>query len=151
ALGAKITLDHLGLALISDGAGRSWFAVNAQGGVELVGVDGITLGGTLGIEVNNPANDNSVIDFTTMPNGGRTSQTGAAANANVKPDCDDWVMRAAGKFGLEIESYISVSGEFAFQKGVSLPAILSGTGGQQTLDALTNGAANVNIFAGNNG
>ena len=50
-----------------------------------------------------------------------------------------------------LSQYISVSGEFAFQKGVSLPAILSGAGGQQTLDALTIGAANVNIFAGNNG
>ena len=100
---------------------RSYLALSASGSVDLVGVDGLTLSGSLAIEVNSAKNGSATanaVDFTQL--------TGhklpiPVAPGETPPSIDlaysGTLLKATGMLTLGIDGFAFVTGTFGFEQG----------------------------------
>ena len=153
----------------------SLMALKARGSVELVGLPGITASlRNLSLEINQgkppltgpPPPANAVIpavDFAaSFPNGtgpaGLAVKTGPGVDQEILLDFDGGRFFAAGQITLQIDSFVSLSGTVAFEKGAPMTVTREdpdGAGSQvgqtDTVTALRIGADNVRVFVGMDG
>ena len=141
----------------------SYYAIQASGGAEVVGIDGITIrADTLGVEING-GKDNAglaqALDLVNSPSfasdGGLVVQTGLDPDGagdleapTLKLDFTAGVIRAYGSVTLIIENFVYVSGNFEFVKSAAPVTIKLVGGATKTVNVLTVGASNVNAFIG---
>ena len=149
--GIGVSLSHvtLGLALMKEigGSGRSYYAVSASGGAALVGVPGITLNGTVQVQVNS-ASTGTAVDLTQLAAGKLSIPTAAGTSApTVDLAFTGQLLQVSGSLTLSIDGFASISGSFAFQQGGSVNVTTEG-GGTGTATALEIGASNASAFFG---
>lgn len=141
--GVRVDAAKLGLVLRSTKvAGEDWnpatYAMVAEGDASLVGVDGLTLSGSLAAQVNRmgaPVNET-----ITTPGG----------DVEIQFDSADDVTQLEGTVTLGIDGFVHVSGSMAFRKGDTAMATLS-DGLEKEVSVVTVGASDVDIFVGVNG
>jgi hypothetical protein len=119
ATGVLITDVKFGLVLFStkDSANpandSSSFALNASGGAQLIGVDGLTLGGTLGVKFNKTGKQVNEQLSVPVPGGGTETIdlvfTSTSAAAVI-----------SGSVNLEIDGLVALSGAFAVSREVEV-------------------------------
>ena len=126
-VGVSLTGVTLGLALMKDlpGVGtNSYTALKASGTASLVGVDALTLSGTLAVELNT-ATDASVtapalpkaVDFTKLAGGKLDIKTGPLETDPVVPiDFATRVLRVKGSALITIDQFVFLRADFAFEK-----------------------------------
>ncbi len=149
--GIGVSLSHvtLGLALMKEigGSGRSYYALSASGGAALVGVPGITLSGTVQVQVNS-ASTGTAVDFTQLAAGKLSIPTAAGTSApTVDLAFTGGLLQVSGSLTLSIDGFASISGSFAFQQGGTVNVTTEG-GGTGTATALEIGASNASAFFG---
>ncbi|MBT8143978.1 MAG: hypothetical protein KJO55_04710, partial [Gammaproteobacteria bacterium] len=142
---------------------RSYYALKASGGAEIVGIDGITIRADLiGVEVNGASTSEQsapvppAIDFVeTYGAAGLAVDTGPDPDGEGGIDAPsinlDFVgtsLRAFGDVTLIIDNFVYISGEFEFSKS-SVPQSVNLTDGTtKTVNILTVGANEINAFFG---
>ncbi|HEY5057558.1 MAG TPA: hypothetical protein VII51_00960, partial [Gaiellaceae bacterium] len=139
----------LGLALMSEigGSGRSYFALSASGTASLIGVPGITLVGSVQVQVDSASTGNAV-DFTQLTAGKLSIPTAPGSGApTVDLAFTGTLLQVTGSLTLSIDGFASVSGNFAFQQGGTVSVTTEG-GGSGTATALEIGASNASAFFG---
>src|SRR4029077_16974602 len=105
--GVGVQLQHVqvGLALmqeiVTSGTGRSYYALDASGSAALVGVPGLTLSGTIDVQVNH-ASTGSAVDFSQLVGGKLSIPTGAG---NVDLAFTGDLLRAAGSLTLSLDGF----------------------------------------------
>ena len=126
SMGVQVTDANLGLVLFKTGTATT-YALDASAAAALVGFDGIlSLSGTLGVRVNTTG---VAVDETVSVNGTDVSILFTAAQKNVQG--------FSGSVSLEIAGFVTLSGDFAFEKSVN---------GATT--KILVGAANIDAFLG---
>ncbi len=154
ALGLALSNINLGLAFLSPTAagGTSYYALSASGTAALVGVSGLKLSGTLGVQVNRASTASApVIDFTQLSGNSLSIPTGP----NLPPvdlNFSTNLLRAYGSLTLCISQFAFISGNFDFEKGAT-QSVTVGTSDPVTenMSAMEVGVSNVYAFAGVNG
>ncbi|RLC10571.1 MAG: hypothetical protein DRH43_06050, partial [Deltaproteobacteria bacterium] len=142
AMGVLITDAKLGLVLFRNtdslhpANNSSSYALAATGGAMLLGVDDLSLSGSLGVRVNKTGR--TVDESVTVPlPGGGTEEVRILFNT-TSPE-----PTFAGTVDLAIADLFTVSGGFAFKKQAQVS-------GNLTTTKILVGAANINIFLGMN-
>ena len=103
-----MTNANLGLALFKTGTAAATYALDASAAAALVGFDSIlSLSGTLGVRVNTTG---VAVDETVDVNGTPVNILFSAAQENVQG--------FSGSVSLEIAGFVTLSGDFAFEKSV---------------------------------
>ena len=144
----------------------SYYAIQASGGAEVVGIDGITIrADVLGVQING-GKDNAglaqALDLKNSPSFAATAglvvQTGLDPDGagdleapTIKLDFTAGVIRAFGSVTLIIDNFVYVSGNFEFVKSAAPLTVVIGSGPgavSKTVNVLTVGASNVNAFIG---
>ena len=141
-IGVSLTDVSLGLALMKEigGSGRSYIGLSASGGAALVGVPGITLSGTVQVQVNS-ASTGTAVDFTQLTAGKLSIPTAAGTSApTVDLAFTGALLQVSGSLTLSIDGFASISGSFAFQQGGTVNVTTEG-GGTGTATALEIGAS----------
>ena len=156
AMGVVLENLEFGLALmkptlLSDTS--SYYAVRASGSVRLVGIDAVTITAEgLRVEVNGSNNPTAPVvnfDATTWADpDGLHVPTGLGATDFVVLDFPGRVIRASGFVTLALGEFVHVSGEFAFEKGATIPNVRMSSGPAKNLTALKIGASGVYAFVG---
>ena len=169
ATGVKLTNVELGLALMKQvgptglpvANAKSYMALTGSGNAALVGIPGFELAGSLQVNLNtgkNPLNTNPlvidpVVDFTKLPGGKMTVQTGPddpdvpGPAPSVDLTFSGRLLAIAGSARISIDEFAFVAADFAFTKGQPRTVTLeNGTTGQVT--ALEIGASNGRAFFG---
>ena len=154
ALGLALSNISLGLAFLSPTAsgGTSYYALSASGTAALVGESGLTLLGTLGVQVNRASTASApVIDFTQLPGNSLPIPTGPSSPP-VDLNFSTNLLRAYGSLTLSISQFASISGNFDFEKGAT-QSVTVGTSDPVTenMSVMEVGVSNVYAFAGVNG
>ncbi|HET7524617.1 MAG TPA: hypothetical protein VFK10_01625, partial [Burkholderiaceae bacterium] len=141
----------------------SYYAIQASGGAEVVGIDGITIrADVLGVQVNggkNSAGLAQALDLKNSPSFAATQglvvQTGLDPDGagdlqapTLKLDFTAGVIRAYGSVTLIIDNFVYVSGNFEFVKSAAPVTVVLSNGTSKTVNVLTVGASNVNAFVG---
>ncbi len=161
AIGLALSNASFGLALMKPlptqavpNPTRSFLALEASGSVKLVGVDGVTLiADSLSIQVNRSGDSQATgpvptVNLTATP---ISVPTDANPSDNVTLDfASGPIFAAQGSASLTIGSFVSVSGNFAFQQGATQSVTLS-NGMTKTVSIVEVGASGVNAFVGING
>ena len=152
-IGVKLSNVQLGLALMSEiGGSRKFTALDASGTVTLVGMpSSLGFSGTVEIKVNNGSGANPV-DFTKLPSGKLSIPTSAGPSpSTVDLAFTGQLLEIDGSLTLTIDSYLSLTGNFAFVSGGTTD--VTNTAGHTATGAsvLTIGASGVNAFFGANG
>ena len=130
--------------------GTSYYALKASGSAQLVGVGGVTLIGSLELEVNRASSASApVIDFTQLPGNSLPIATGPGSSP-VDIDFSANVLQASGSVTLIVSQFAYVSGSFSFEKGATQTVTLQ-DGTTEAVSGLEVGASNVYAFAGVNG
>ena len=168
AMGLAISNVSLGLALIKPTAGSalttkdqitSALALELSGGVQLVGITGITASiQNASVSINEAKTASgtatTAVNFVkTFPNTTTPSQSGLSVPTGGTPvliNAAAPVFKASGDIALSFGSFFYISGTVEFDKGVAYAATTS-AGKSVAMTALTIGAANVNAFVGVNG
>ncbi|HVP75835.1 MAG TPA: hypothetical protein VMS63_07420, partial [Gaiellaceae bacterium] len=148
-IGVSLTHVTLGIALMKEigGSGRSYYALSASGGATLIGVPGITLNGTVQVQVNS-ASTGPAVDFTQLAAGKLSIPTAAGTSApTVDLAFTGQLLQVSGSLTLSIDHFASISGSFAFQQGGSVDVTTEG-GGTGSTTALEIGASNASAFFG---
>ena len=168
ALGVQLADVDVAIAIMKQtGAAptRSFLALKGSGRATLVGVDGITLTGTLGIEVNTgtdtalPAGTVApAADLSKLPGGGLTVVTGPGTPApTITLGFASRLVRVTGTATIAVDGFAYLSGAFAITKSDAPIAVKTadpdGTAGPKTaiagkVTALTIGASDVKAFFG---
>jgi hypothetical protein len=167
ALGVSLTIEELAVALMKPlptiavpTPTKSYTALKGSGGAALVGLDVLTLEGTLNVEVNiasdtaQPGVKIPVVDFSMLPGGALTVPTSETTSVDL--DFDERLIKATGFVTLTIDEFVHVSGGFAFEQGEDLNEVTLSDGTKLNSDGgainkasiLKIGASNVNAFAG---
>ncbi|HET6548786.1 MAG TPA: calcium-binding protein, partial [Solirubrobacter sp.] len=151
--GVGVSLEGVsfGLALMKEVAagGASYTVFKGGGTAHLVGVDVLTLTGTLQVELNQGSV--KAADLTKLPGGKLDVATGPNdTDPKVSLDFENGILRAAGKATIAIDQFAYLSADFAFEKD-DTPFSVSTAGaspvsGQVT--ALKIGATNGYAFFG---
>ncbi len=152
ALGLALANISLGLALLTPttAGGASYYALKASGSAQLVGIAGLTLGGSLEVDVNRSSVATSPpIDFTKLAGNSLAIPTGPGASP-VSLDFSGSLLRASGSVTLAVSQFAYLSGNFDFEKGAAQTVTLQ-DGTQQAVSSLEVGVSNVYAFAGANG
>ena len=126
-LGVRITDAFLGLVMFKNAAGVSTYALSAGGNAELLGVDGLILSGSLFVRVNNTGI--AVNEQILVGTEGDMVDVIFTTGANVQ--------QLSGSVFLSITDFITITGDFGFERTVTA----TGT-------KLLVGAANVTTFLG---
>ncbi|MCX7258156.1 MAG: hypothetical protein NTZ64_15960, partial [Polaromonas sp.] len=162
ALGLSLSNVSFGLALITEkqGAKRKFTSLQASAGaVELVGVEGVSLSATaLQVQINRgiaavgttPALE---VDYAARP---LDIVTGPGSYTTLDMDGSlGNLTRASGQLDINLYNFVSLQGDFAFNKSDSSVKLSDKTGqsvaAPVAVDLLTIGASNVNAFVGMNG
>ena len=147
-IGVSLSSVSLGLALMSEiGGSRSYIGLSASGGASLIGVPGITLVGTVQVQVNS-ASTGAAVDFTQLTAGMLAVPTAPGSGApTVNLAFTGALLQVSGSLTLSIDGFASVSGNFAFQQGGTVNVTTEG-GGSGTATALEIGASNASAFFG---
>ena len=118
-IGFRGTIDKLALVIVTDSAtGRTWFAVKAVVQVALVGIDGVTIDtGTLTIEFNSRASDESYLDFSTYDDADADDDPDTITAATLDIDFDT-AKRFASAEGATVDFFGLVGGsaDIAFEQ-----------------------------------
>ena len=155
AVGVHLSGITIGLAMMKEigatGTPRSYLALSASGAAALVGVTGLTLGGTVQVEVNSASSGNA-IDFTMLPGGKLSVPTGPlTTDPTVDLAFSETLLEAAGTLTLEIDqggqAFVYVAGSIAFQRSdlSSLTTENHQTGQASVVEV---GASGVTMFFG---
>ena len=127
SMGVQVTDANLGLVLYKTGTAAATYALDASAAAALVGFDSIlSLSGTLGVRVNTTG---VAVSETVDVNGTLVSIVFSAAQGNVQG--------FSGSVDLSIAGFVTLSGEFAFEKSVV-----------DTTTKILVGAANIDAFLG---
>ena len=148
-IGVSLTGVSVGLALMTEigGSGRSYIGLSASGSAALVGVPGITLNGSVQVQVNS-ASTGPAIDFTQLTLGKLSIPTAPGSGApTVDLAFTGQLLQVSGSLTLSIDHFASISGSFAFQQGGTVDVTTEG-GGTGTTTALEIGASNASAFFG---
>ncbi|MFS6827009.1 DUF4347 domain-containing protein [Cyanobium sp. ATX-6F1] len=175
ALGVAIRVDELALALIAPvpTAGvpstRSYFSLKASGNAALIGVEGITLSGSVAVEVNRGRDGATTIDALNFKElsadalsegldedlEGLVVTTGPLSTDRVVLGFDSTaqVLSVAGSVDIVISEFIQVQGNFAFEQSDALQEVVLADASSTTLDVsvLKIGASDVKVFVGTGG
>ena len=128
SLGVSINDVMLAMMLLQDSAvGTSTYAMTASGNAALIGIDALTLSGSLAVQINNTglAVDETILVGTE----GDSVDLVFADGTNIQA--------LQGSILIDVAGFVSIEGDFGFEKTVV---------GTQT--KILVGAANVNIFLG---
>ena len=148
-IGVSLTGVSVGLALMSEigGSGRSYIGLSASGGAALLGVPGITLNGTVQVQIDSASTGNAV-DFTQLTLGKLSIPTAPGSGApTVDLAFAGSLLQVTGSLTLSIDGFASVSGNFAFQQGGSV-AVTTESGATGSATALEIGASGASAFFG---
>ena len=127
SMGVQVTDANLGLVLYKTGTAAATYALDASAAAALVGFDSIlSLSGTLGVRVNTTG---GAVSETVDVNGTLVSIVFSAAQGNVQG--------FSGSVDLSIAGFVTLSGDFAFEKSVV-----------DTTTKILVGAANIDAFLG---
>ncbi|MEN6436575.1 MAG: hypothetical protein ABFD58_12260, partial [Anaerolineaceae bacterium] len=156
AVGLNLTNVSFGLAILVDQsvATRKWASRKATaGGISLVGISGLTLNATtMDVEINRPANDNTVVDYASQA---LEISTGTSSSLTLDMDGGEGALaRASGSLHLNVANFFVVDGDFAFEKKSGTIQVLPSGGtvpSEVTVNELLLGGNNVSAFAGING
>src|SRR5262249_43398443 len=165
ATGVAFTNIAFGLALMKAPDGSSYYALQASGSGQLVGLDqsaGVTLnvqnmmiqanGGSTADVPSRPAAVNFGATFgsngLSVPTGGTPIVLGGAAD--TAGNFNHKFLSASGSVTLQIGTNVYVSGNMAFSESTAVTATLS-DGSTKSLSVLTVGASDVSAFFGING
>jgi hypothetical protein len=156
AIGVALTDLEVALALFKPAAptdNSSYYALSAAGGVELVGIDVLTLRADLLTVSVNGASAGPAIDLAASfpADSGLRVATGPDAGDYRILDFRQATLQAAGDVTLIIDGFVWVTGEFAFTQGpVNAGSIvLSDTNPLAgAVNVLTIGGNNIDIFVG---
>ena len=158
AIGLALSNVTFGLALMKSvptqsvpNPTRSFLALEASGSVQLKGVTGVTfIANDVAIEVNQSSDSQATgpvptVNLTATP-------VLVPTDANPADDVDlnfasGPIFAAQGAVSLTLGSFVSVSGNFAFQQGTTQSVTLS-DGSTKNLSILEVGASNVYAFVG---
>ncbi|MEN9776203.1 MAG: hypothetical protein RL322_3273, partial [Pseudomonadota bacterium] len=144
----------------SGASARKWTTLQADvGAVDLVGLDGLTLGADhMSLAINRSAADGTVVNYALTdaqnPDGPRetdlTIRTGSASEVTLTIDgARGEYTEARGHVTLDVYGFVQLEGEFAIQKASAPIDLTLATGGAPVqAEALLIGASNVNAFAG---
>ncbi len=152
ALGLALSDISLGLALLTPTAGGSttYYALDASGSAQLVGVSGLTLAGSLAVEVNGSSSASTpVIDFSQLPGNSLAIPTGSTT-APINIGFSSPLLEVSGSLTLGISSFAFITGQFAFLQGPTQTVTLDNST-TETVSTLEVGVSNVYAFAGVNG
>ena len=165
ATGIKLTNVELGLALmkqvgVAPAQAKSFMALTGSGNASLVGIPGFELAGSLQVNLNtgkNPLNTNpnvadAAIDFTKLPGGRMTIQTGPDPDGPAPAPSVDLaftgaLLNVAGSARISIDQFAFIAADFAFKKGTPRTVTLEG-GATGQVTALEIGASNGRAFFG---
>jgi len=130
---------------------RQWLSLKASASSFLFdGVENITIsGGSLAVEINKAADDDSLVDYAAQS---LVIPTGPDPNDKVTFDMaasDGELIRASGNLTIEVASFFRVSGGFAVKKATQ--QVNLDNGDKVDADMLAIGAENAAAFAGLNG
>ncbi len=118
--------------------------------MQIVGVSGLTLAGSLEVDLNRATDGTSpVVDFTRLSGNGLAIATGAATPA-VTLGFSGNLLQASGSLTLGISGFAYITGNFAFQKGGSRTVTLQDST-TRAVSVLDVGVSDVYAFAGVNG
>src|SRR5439155_24636972 len=157
AVGITLTNVSLGLALMTQlgtATPTNYFALSAQGTASLVGITGLTLTGSLQVQVNSATDFNGanapVVDFTQMPGGKLSVPTGPSPAPAVDLDFATRLLRVSGSVTIGIDGFAYVDGSFAFEKRDPVPVTLEDLNGVKSgqADILLIGASHARAFFG---
>ena len=157
ATGIELSDASFALALfspVSSSDTNVYYAVESSAGsLSAVGLpDSITLSATnLSVEINGSSGGSAAIDFTQFSGGKFTVATGPSSSVDMT--FSGALLQVAGTVEVSISSYVDISGSMAFQMGATTTATVTNgtTSSAETMNVLTIGASDVNIFAGVNG
>ena len=157
-MGLAIGNVSLALALVKPDAGQfasdgftNGFALEASGGVSLVGITGITASIQSVLLSLNQATTTTgaAVDWKTSFGGtGLSVDTGGGNSTLI--DLTGPIFQASGSVTIAIGGFVYLSGNVAFTKGTQKTVTLAG-GGTDTVSVLTIGASDVTAFVGVNG
>ncbi len=152
ALGLALSNISLGLALLTPTAGGSttYYALDASGSAQLVGINGLTLMGSLAVEVNGSSSASTpVIDFSQLSGNSLAIPTGPTS-APINIGYSSPLLEVSGSLTLGISSFAYITGQFAFLQGPTQTVTLDNST-TETVSTLEVGVSNVYAFAGVNG
>ena len=152
--------DQLGLSLngvdfaevvVTDqaDASRSWTAFKANAGsIAITGLPSITASSSdLTVEVNRPAGDGTLIDFSVQP---LEVATGPGSSKTLDMDGHLGSLdRAFGQVTLDVAGFFHVVGDLSFEK--SIRTVTLSNGQSVVVDMLSLGGTDLDAFAGLNG
>ena len=176
ATGVSLGVEDLALVLmkpvVAEGATAStkkYFSLKATGTADLLGIDGITLGGRLTLEVNQGKDSDPLSDGTTpaidYAASAAADPTGYGSPDGLEvitgPDVDDTelisftednLLRASGYVVISLSEFVHVSGQFAFEKSGDPITVTTvnpnNSTGTKVVNTMTIGASDVNAFIG---
>ena len=141
AIGVLIQNANLGLAVysvVNGGMHTSTYALSAMGAVSLIGISGLTLSGTLGVESDTAGAVNETVNVPDPKNPGMTIPVPVVFAANTQGFSGTNVTLAVANPSNLTQQFVSLTGNFSFTQAVS--------GGTTTLSvAATNIAAFVGV------
>ena len=143
AIGFEASGVELDVALINDGASRSWTGLAAQvGSIGLVGTDAIlTLEArNLSLLYNGAAGDASRLDWDQLTDDGLVS--GFAGLTNTLD------LQVSGYAVLSVSNFVQLIGGFEISRQSDLPDVALVGGGSKDLSVTTIGFGEVNVFVG---
>ena len=159
AMGLVLTVDEFAMGLMKQvpptGGSmtplKSYTALKLRGGAEFVGIDAFEISAQdMNLEVNMASGPvgTKAIDFTKLSGGGLEIPTGSDSSTNLT--YSGGVLRVAGFITIRIDSFVFISGAFAFEKGQDLTDVIlsDGTTTIEKASLLKIGASNVNAFVG---
>ena len=143
----------------STDAALSYTALQARGSAAIVGVDSFVLEGELNVAINRPDTNGHVIDFAAsaglnasafQSSDGLNVRTGPDASTDVSLiDFDRELTEVSGALNLQVDEFVTLSGEFAFSRDAApIDATLSNGTVKNNLSLLRIGASNVDVFVG---
>lgn len=139
--GVRISGASLGLLLFKSNTttAASTYALFAEGNVELVGVSGVQLSGSLAVKVNNTG--------TNVTDGGGQPRRITTPDGEVVLDFTDTntanVQRLEGHVAFAVSGFVSLSADFAFQKTTTVT-------GTETRTQIDVSASDLDVFLGAN-
>ncbi|KPK35956.1 MAG: hypothetical protein AMJ65_16940, partial [Phycisphaerae bacterium SG8_4] len=172
-LGVSLSIFDLALVLmkpvVSEGAPastKSYFALKASGGAQLVGIGSVSLAGRLNISINS-AKDTAITNGSSVPvvdfqasailnpdtfgssSGLKVSTGPDEVNDFVIIDFNEDLLEVSGYVTLTIDEFVHLSGQFAFSKSGSPQTVrLTDDVTTKDVNVLEIGASDVNGFVG---
>ena len=152
AMGLNITDLNLALVIASEKVGtRSWVAAQASIGSATLLTNIQDFNASISsafLAINRKASDGTTIDFS----GTKALNVTIAPATTVALNMKGETLQVSGTINLNLFNYITVNGDFAFEKAIQSVTVVSSSGGKTNTSAnvLAFGMANVNAFAGFN-